>query len=261
MNISERVKKQYEKYPFPKEYDDISFNIDFFTKRIESLNLVGKTVLDVGCGTGLYSFAFAKLGFKVKAIDFSKNSIETAKKRAKELDLDIDFKQTDLFKYEDRKKYDVVFCWGVLHHTKEAEKGFNRLTEFVNPKGFLVINIFNKNYYNMRFARWLAKQSDKKIDKRLEFVKKHKKLFLFIDFLWRYKNHLDMGDNTLVDLFCHEHAKYFSKMKILSWFGLKGFEVLNNDGFFQETYIGQKIGGFKTKRKQQPQIIKRRRSK
>lgn len=208
--------------------------IDYAFNNIKKMNLKGETVLDVGCGIGLYSSIFATLGFKVKGIDISEKSIELAKK----LPTDVKFEVADLNNYHDGK-YDIVFCWDVLHHTFDAEMGFKRLKEFVNLNGYLIISIFNNRLINERFARWLVRGNN--IEDKLKFVKKHKKLLLFLVYLWKYKNHMNMSDTALIDLFCHEHAVYYSKNEVKRWYKKAGFEILNNDGFFQHTYIGKRI--------------------
>ena len=48
-------------------------------------------ILDLGCGPGLYTEIFAKAGHNVTGIDISKNSIEYAKKCAKDKKLDITY--------------------------------------------------------------------------------------------------------------------------------------------------------------------------
>lgn len=200
------------------------------------MGLKGKTVLDVGCGIGLYSSIFYSEGFKVKGIDISEKSIEIAKK----IPLLIDFEVADLNNYHD-DKYDIVFCWDVLHHTFDAEVGFKRLVDFVNLNGYLIISIFNNRLINERFARWLVKRFGDNIESKLKFVKKHKKLLLFLVYLWKYKQHLNMNDTTLIDLFCHEHAVYFSPNKVKGWYKEAGFKILNEDSFFQHIYIGKRI--------------------
>ena len=107
-----KVKAQYEKYPFPQFTGKY---LDYAVSLIKSFKLPKGSVLDIGCGTGIYSCAFAKLGFDVKGIDLSDNSIKIAKKSAKSLNLKIKFESVDLFEYGDNKKYDIIFT---KHSTK-----------------------------------------------------------------------------------------------------------------------------------------------
>lgn len=238
INITERVKEEYEKYPFPAPSDLTEDIITYAINNINNMKLDGKTVLDVGCGVGLYSSIFAKMGFKVKGIDVSEKSIELAKRLPIE---NSSFEIADLFNYKDSKKYDIVFCWDVLHHTKDARLGMKILSDFVNPNGYLVISIFNSNLYNERFARWIVRRFGNNIEDKLKFVKRHREILLFLVYLWKYKKYLTMSDGHLVDLFCHEHARYYSKSEVKKWFKENGFKVVNEDGLFQHTYIGRKI--------------------
>lgn len=55
------------------------------TLRLET----GASLLDLGCGPGLYACRFARAGFRVTGVDYSRRSIEYASKYAKEHDLEI----------------------------------------------------------------------------------------------------------------------------------------------------------------------------
>jgi len=61
-------------------------------------NLSPAHALDIGCGTGAYSHYLARQGWQVTGIDFVENAIRQARKRAKMLDLDIDFRVGDITK-------------------------------------------------------------------------------------------------------------------------------------------------------------------
>ena len=67
------------------------------------------TILDLGCGPGLYAEIFAKKGHNVTGIDISKNSIEYAKKSAKEKKLDITYLNTSYLEIDlESDNYDLV---------------------------------------------------------------------------------------------------------------------------------------------------------
>ncbi len=71
-----------------------------------------KTLLDIGCGTGVYTIRVAKLAKSVDGLDFSKNMLEVLKEDAKKLDINniktyhstwVDFTLPS-------KKYDIALC-------------------------------------------------------------------------------------------------------------------------------------------------------
>ena len=74
--------------------------------------------LDIGCGSGLHSLSAKELDFKkVVSIDYDKNSVLTTMQNAKKLGFKIHVFQDDILETKVNKKFDVVYSWGVLHHT------------------------------------------------------------------------------------------------------------------------------------------------
>ena len=76
-------------------------------------------VLDMGTGSGFLSIIAAKKGCKVTAVDINPKALEVAKENAK--DLDIEFKQSDLFSNINKKFYLIVFNPPYLPVKKGAE--------------------------------------------------------------------------------------------------------------------------------------------
>jgi SAM-dependent methyltransferase len=76
---------------------------------IEKLQLsAGSTLLDLGCGPGLYASRFAKAGLKVTGIDYSRRSIAFASACAKENNLDIAYRYQDYLTLDDAGRYDTA---------------------------------------------------------------------------------------------------------------------------------------------------------
>ncbi len=65
-------------------------------------------LLDFGCGPGLYTRRFAEAGYKVTGVDFSKRSIDYARKEAKKQGLSIDYIYEDYLKLTVTDTYDLV---------------------------------------------------------------------------------------------------------------------------------------------------------
>ena len=85
---------------------------------LKQLNWKSKSVLEVGCGTGLFASSVAKKGANVLGIDFSKKGIEIAKKKYQMSNLQ--------FLHQDVKnikgKYDVIVSIGTLEHMDDPLK-------------------------------------------------------------------------------------------------------------------------------------------
>jgi len=77
---------------------------------IENLELKpGASLLDLGCGPGLYTSRFARAGFNVTGVDYSHRSIEYAINHARENNLQIDYRYQNYLELDDENLYDAVF--------------------------------------------------------------------------------------------------------------------------------------------------------
>jgi len=110
--------------------------------------LAGKTFLDIGCGSGLHSFAALSLGAaSVLGIDIDENSVSTTRtllgNRAS--DSKWDAKNVSIFDAspDDLGQFDVVYSWGVLHHTGDMWRAIDCAAKFVGPGGQLAIAIYS----------------------------------------------------------------------------------------------------------------------
>ena len=112
-------------------------------------DLKGKHFLDIGSGSGLFSLAARRLGATVHSFDYDPQSVAcTAElKRRYYLDdpdwiveqgsvLDQDHPQT-------LGQWDIVYSWGVLHHTGAMWQAFDNVARLVAERGKLFIAIYN----------------------------------------------------------------------------------------------------------------------
>jgi tRNA (mo5U34)-methyltransferase len=83
-------------------------------------DLHGKSVLDIGCNAGFYSIEMKNRGAdRVVAIDSDSGYLEQARFAAKCKDVDIEFRQMDVFSIDDlHEKFDLVLFLGVLYHLR-----------------------------------------------------------------------------------------------------------------------------------------------
>lgn len=108
----------------------------------------GKSVMEIGCGLGTTTIHFAKAGAnKVTAIDLSDKSIALAKQSAEVHGFPhlIEFYNAnaeELSKTVPAKKYDLIFSFGVIHHTPHPEKVLEELQQFLAPNGILKVMVY-----------------------------------------------------------------------------------------------------------------------
>ncbi|MDT8286105.1 MAG: methyltransferase domain-containing protein [Elusimicrobiales bacterium] len=115
-------------------------------------DLAGKKFLDIGCGSGLFSLAALRLGAaSVRGFDADPHSVEAALAlRAKlgtgEEDWEIGPGSVldPAFMGGLAGAFDVVYSWGVLHHTGDMALAIRNAAAAVAPGGALIIAIYNK---------------------------------------------------------------------------------------------------------------------
>ena len=111
---------------------------------LKELNWKSKKILDVGCGTGLFSYEAAKKGANVLGIDFSKDAIEIAKNKFEHLNLE--YQSIDVKKIKD--KYDVIVSIGTLEHMDNPLQILKLFKKYLKPKGKIIIT--SPNWTNPR---------------------------------------------------------------------------------------------------------------
>jgi len=101
----------------------------------------GKSLLDLGCGTGRFSRWFAEQGALVTGHDFSSGALSIAKKQSK--GISPDYQHASVFELVDEAAYDVVFTWGVLTIACQDEAqlldALKRMRRSLRPGGILLL--------------------------------------------------------------------------------------------------------------------------
>src|ERR1700749_4789664 len=87
----------------------------------------GKRVLEVGCGIGTDSINFARAGAQLTAVDLSGESLRVARQRAEVMGVAdrIEFVQAnaeELTTAVSGREFDLVYSFGVIHHTPRPER-------------------------------------------------------------------------------------------------------------------------------------------
>ena len=102
--------------------------------------------LDIGCGSGLSSLAAIRLNCKkIYAIDQDEQSIKTTKKvLQKSRFKKVKVEKKDLFTLNEKEKFDIVYSWGVLHHTGNMLEAIKKSTKMVSKNGMLILALYKK---------------------------------------------------------------------------------------------------------------------
>jgi len=116
---------------------------------------IGKTVLEVGCGIGTDTLSFARCRAKVIAVDLSQNSIDVAQARAKAEHLHSNIKficgsiedpeTINQIKGLGLFNIDLIYSFGVLHHTPNITVALENVSHCVHHGTPLKLMVYNRN--------------------------------------------------------------------------------------------------------------------
>jgi SAM-dependent methyltransferase len=107
-----------------------------------------KKVLEIGCGIGTDAVNFARAGAAYTGIDLSVESVNLCKKRFELYELKGNIltadaeRLHDLFRYE---KFDLIYSYGVIHHSPNPPKIIDGIKNLLSPDGELRIMLYAKN--------------------------------------------------------------------------------------------------------------------
>jgi 2-polyprenyl-3-methyl-5-hydroxy-6-metoxy-1,4-benzoquinol methylase len=136
-------------------------------------DISGLSFCDVGCGSGLFSLAAYRLGAVVRSFDYDEQSVMAAQEMQRrfaprhwgcavgpissgpEDQPDWTITQGDALDealLDSLGTFDVVYSWGVLHHTGDMRRALDNVTRLVKPGGRLWVAIYDDQ--GVRTRRW-----------------------------------------------------------------------------------------------------------
>lgn len=116
--------------------------------------LIGKTILDVGCGGGILSESMAQRGAVVTGIDMAEAPLNVAQLHLYESGLEITYQHVSVEQLAQQcpGHFDVVTCMELLEHVPQPESVVSACAQLVKPAGQVFFSTLNRNLKSYLFA-------------------------------------------------------------------------------------------------------------
>jgi 2-polyprenyl-3-methyl-5-hydroxy-6-metoxy-1,4-benzoquinol methylase len=115
----------------------------------------GKKVLEIGCGLGTESINFARAGAELSIVELSQRSLDLCKKRFEVFGLKANFYQgnaeklEEIIPKEDLGTFDLIWSFGVIHHTPHPQNVVEGMKKFLKKDGEVRIMVYSKISYKL----------------------------------------------------------------------------------------------------------------
>ena len=137
-------------------------------RRLVGGDLTGKRFLDIGCGSGLHSLAALRLGAsEVVALDIDADSVATTRQllQANASGQRWSASEASVFQLQPQSigLFDVVYSWGVLHHTGDVYQALRTAAALVAPNGQFIVALYRRTclcWFWRLEKRWYAGASE-----------------------------------------------------------------------------------------------------
>lgn len=129
-----------------------------FSLFVDFDRLAGTDVLEVGCGSGIAVQLFAEAGAEVTAVDLTPWAVATTRSRMEAFGLQATVLEADAERLPfDDESFDLVFSWGVIHHTTDMDAALSELVRVCRRRGDLVLMLYHRRSVFFVVYRALAR--------------------------------------------------------------------------------------------------------
>jgi len=131
----------------------------------EREELVGKWVLDAGCGAGRFLDAASRSEAQIVGIDIS-SAIDAAKANLQGRD-NVHFVQASIYDLPFREEaFDFAYCIGVIQHTPDPPASIRSVAKMVKKEGKVAFTIYGRNHwYTKLFSKYWLRPVTKRMKK------------------------------------------------------------------------------------------------
>ena len=191
----------------------------------------GQSILDAGCGTGIFSAIFARHGAgRVTGIDISEGSLETARSLKDKFGLDnAEFQRQDMLDlpFEDAA-FDIVWAWGTVHHTTDPFGAIDQLIRVLKPGGSLLLAVYTRT--RLTFLHEIIRRTLVRTPRRSwTFLSKVMAFFLApVVFFFKKREKSRKGEKLeelILDWYFVPIRHYYKPEEIQDYLESKGFSI------------------------------------
>ena len=233
--VTQAVQGFYEDAPFPNynSFDKLATFVEranqgVFARLLREQIPMNANVLEVGCGTGqLSNFLAATTVSRVYATDMTLPSLQLGRGFADRNGIHgVRFVQMNLFAPAIRpESMDIVITNGVLHHTHDTRKAFERVSRLVKPGGCIVVGLYNHiGRLRTDFRRVLVKVFGERV--------------LFLDPHLRSEMSPEKRRAWIRDQYHHPQERKHSISEVIEWFDAAGFSFVSSIPKIVGTFAG-----------------------
>ncbi|MBE0687488.1 MAG: class I SAM-dependent methyltransferase [Anaerolineaceae bacterium] len=125
-----------------RKQETIARTVDWLVKYLGLK--IGQTVLDLGCGPGLYATRLALQGLQVTGVDYSERSIDYATRAAQEQGLEITYRYQDYLTISDNQQYDLtLLIYGDYYPLSPEQRNqlLQNVLRALKPGGYFVLDV------------------------------------------------------------------------------------------------------------------------